>query len=224
MASIFNPMTWMHDVHVIGQGGIGSWLTIDLAVGLRLPSLDLYDEDVPEDHNIGPQAFTQAHVDNGTPKVIAIAETVQLLGSPTEVSSHVMRVGQDCGVAFSGIVILCVDNMKSRAEIWQLLRYNHQVELVMDARLAGDEFHLHTLDPCDPDQVERYEAWMHTDEEASVEPCAVRDDMHSASAVRAFITHNLVSFARDKPSAGLLQGELSAVPETDCQSVVVLAM
>jgi len=60
-------------VSVIGLGGVGSWVALNLAlVGVR--SLILVDNDIVEEHNLNRTPFKIKHI--GKPKVYGIAELI----------------------------------------------------------------------------------------------------------------------------------------------------
>ena len=73
-------------VHLVGCGGIGSFVALALAK-LGCPHLCLYDDDRVEEHNVPNQLFRLSDV--GRPKVEALAEVLRFSGSqfdPTVVS------------------------------------------------------------------------------------------------------------------------------------------
>ena len=147
MTHIFDPSRWVREVHVVGCGGIGSWLAFFLMKN-DLPKIHFYDDDVVEEHNIHTQLFRRSDV--GTSKVEALAAFAEREELDTIVVPHVMRVEETSQLELSGVVISGVDSMDSRKAIWELVKFNTFVDLYMDGRIGGDVLHLYTLNPSSP--------------------------------------------------------------------------
>jgi len=62
-----------HSAVVVGLGGIGNWVALDLAL-LGLNNLILYDNDIVEASNLNRTLFKLSHI--GKPKVTAVKELI----------------------------------------------------------------------------------------------------------------------------------------------------
>lgn len=69
---LFIPQT----VTIIGLGGVGSWLALDLAL-LGVRTLTLVDNDLLEPHNLNRTPYTQAQARFKQPKVLAITTLIR---------------------------------------------------------------------------------------------------------------------------------------------------
>lgn len=208
MTHIFDPIRWVREVHVIGAGGIGSWLGLFLMKN-EVSEVHFYDDDVVEEHNLYTQFYWPE--DLGVPKVEALARFAKRMNLTTKIIPHVTRITKSSLLEFSGVVISGVDSMDSRADIWSLLKFNTEVDLYMDGRIGGDTFHLYTLNPSVPEQIDLYEAWLYPSSKAGDAPCSIRSDFHSALALNGHMLKNLTSFARGKRLAEILHGNLAVV-------------
>jgi hypothetical protein len=100
---------------------------------------------------------------------------------------------------FSGIVISGVDTPESRRTIWRAIQSSDVfVSLYMDGRLGGDEIYLLSIDPTNPDQIERYDKTLVL-KGAVDQSCATRENPHSAFGIAQMVSMNLTLFFEGKP-------------------------
>lgn len=208
MSTVFSRTDWSMDVHLIGIGGIGSWLAYYL-MKHGIPTLHVYDDDTVEERNAFFQLYRRE--DAGELKVDALADFARREGLDTEIVPHAERVTEKSELDLSDVVISGVDSMNARHHIWEQVRLNGRVQLYMDGRIGGDNFHLYTLNPSDPSQLKYYEAWLYKSDQADQDPCSTRDDFHAALTLGGFMMKNLISFARDEQPAQVFQGDMSVV-------------
>jgi len=67
---------------VVGVGGVGSWVALDLAL-LGVKKLVLIDPDIVEEHNLNRTPFKETQI--GEPKVVAISSLIKERRSATEI-------------------------------------------------------------------------------------------------------------------------------------------
>lgn len=72
-------------VHVVGAGGIGTWVAISTAMA-GCQEIHLYDEDVLEMHNLNRLPFTREDI--GEPKTEVVKNRIQELRPQAEVHTH----------------------------------------------------------------------------------------------------------------------------------------
>jgi hypothetical protein len=149
---IYRPEQALSDVTIIGAGGIGSPTALLLAK-MGVPKLTIYDFDSVEDVNPSTQFYRRKDI--GKPKVVALAEEIdEHAGETIEIRRE--RYNDQ---RLSGLVISAVDTMSAREDIWKNgVKRNPLVPLYIDGRLGGLLFEIHTAQPCDDKEIERYQA------------------------------------------------------------------
>ena len=185
-------------ITVVGCGGIGSFVVLALAkMGCR--ALAAYDDDRVEPHNIPNQAYRVADV--GRLKVEALANLVRdVAGVPLEVRAERVR-----GQRLQGIVVTAVDTMAARREIWlRGIRHRAGVPLYLDTRMGAEVARILTVRPADPDDIRRYEASLHGDEEAVTLPCTAQAIVYTGFSIAALVASQIKKFLTGEP----LKGEL----------------
>ena len=212
--------TWVWDVHIVGLGGIGSWVALFL-MHKGVPVIHAYDDDVVEASNLGHQLWRPSDATRRLPKVVALSEYAEREELETKIVPHQVRVTESSWQNFSGIVISGPDSMASRKAIWSHVAFNSDVDLYVDGRIGGEAFQAYTLNPSDPQQVERYMSSLYSDEMADQDPCATRQDFESALALGSHITHNLTLFVQGRPLSEILNGNMAAVAVNGRPSAVV---
>lgn len=210
---VFNPDRFSGDVHIIGVGAAGSWVAYILAkMGVR--KLHAWDFDHVEAHNLPNQIFGRADV--GQTKVQALAERLDR-DCGCLVIPHFCAVGDPAsaeGQAFlkdhpgvelvtpklSGVVYLCPDKMSVRQFCWeQSVRYNLDVKLMIEIRLAAEFGCVHTVHPCYPQDIRGFEATLCKNEEAEESACTNRAIATTVAAVCSIAAHKLVKFVANEP-------------------------
>ncbi|MGD0284390.1 MAG: ThiF family adenylyltransferase [Candidatus Saccharimonadales bacterium] len=207
---IFDPRQFAWPVHVIGLGGIGSSLVLPLVkLGLR-SELHLWDPDYIEPHNI-PAQLIYRPADIGRLKAEVAKDFLEPFKDPRcELIPHPTVVTND--TVLSGVVISGVDSMKSRADIWECIKFNPEVPLYLDGRMGGEQIQLFSLNPNDFDLVEFYGThWLFSDEEGSQLPCAARTVIHPPVVLAGLIIAQLTRFARELPLKRMIDVHVCAL-------------
>ena len=195
----FDPERFAWPIHVIGVGGIGSALVLPLVkLGVR-SQLHLWDPDEVERHNVPAQLIYQP-ADVGRAKVEVASDFLPPYLEPAcELGPHQEVVS--AATPLEGVVISAVDNMKSRHEIWEGVKFNSDVALYLDGRLGGEQMQLFTLNPFDLETVEFYEEnWLFADEEGTPLPCAARTVIHPPMVLAGHIVAQITRLARGLPT------------------------
>lgn len=130
-AYFFQPNT---DVLVLGLGGIGSWLAINLS---RLDAnIYMYDMDIVDEVNIAGQAYGIKDV--GLLKARAAYDLIHKMSDSAEESVNVVYFDQKyddngitCPITFS-----CFDNMSARKIAFEKWAAEETRELFIDGRMA----------------------------------------------------------------------------------------
>jgi molybdopterin/thiamine biosynthesis adenylyltransferase len=133
---------------LIGAGGIGSPTALVLAK-MGVKNFRIYDPDKVELHNLPNQLYSNEQV--GMFKAEAIAKHIEAFGEEPKISTF-NRVFEATDRKTS-VIISGVDSMKSRKEIWEIVK-NSQTKLSIDGRMGAEVLNLYALDPSNPLHIE----------------------------------------------------------------------
>lgn len=189
-------------ITIVGVGGIGSHVAVALSK-LGIPELTLIDPDIVELHNVPNQFFRLESV--GLNKVDALAHDCDQYGA-SAVRSFKAKVGDNGFEAEEGnvprprgIVISALDSMEARNNLWDTLKTNPLVELLIDARLGGENIVVYTANPFNEEDVGRYKDTLYSDEEARPDPCTRRSVIDVGYGVTAQIVRLVRLFLKEEP-------------------------
>ena len=175
-------------ITVIGAGSLGSFFLLLIAKMASAFGWEItaYDFDVVEKHNTLNQLYSNSDV--GKFKVEALKNTIKSQ-TGREINIVNERVNDKSGL--SGIVVVLVDNMLARKEIFEACKNNYNVTYYIEARSGGDMASVHALDPRDPDSIELYEKTLYSDARAVPAPCADQTTVPTLWAVATAISRLL---------------------------------
>lgn len=186
---ILDPELFSYPITLIGCGGIGSPTALTLAkVGCS--DLILIDPDSVEEHNLPNQVFRLEDI--GRSKVSACKEIIADF-SPCKVTAIQANVDHQ---PLAGIVISAVDSMAARRIIWEKLKFNTMVPLYIDGRIGGEVMELFTFQPFQITDIEFYEEFMFSDEEAAELSCTARSIMYTGFVIGGLIVSQLAKWLR----------------------------
>ena len=184
-------------VTIIGVGGIGSFLALLLSK-MGIPKIVVWDDDVVDSTNPSSQFYRPS--DDGRLKVVALKEIVEMFSTAAVTAIPRRFTGTEKP---KGIVLSAVDDMDVRMGIWHnSIKYNPHVPLYIEARMGGEELRVYSLNPCDPDLVERYEKCLYPQSRAFQQPCTGKAIAYTTfdsagiigREVKAFLTGEPVQF------------------------------
>lgn len=185
---VFDPAKFEKRVHVIGCGAIGSHV-VDTLIKAGIENISVYDYDIVEDHNIPNQVFNQGHI--GKMKVQAMAQLANLNGVKIEASEK--RV-ENLDLDGESYVIIAVDSMESRKEIWEnCIKMNPDVRMI-ETRMAAEHGIIHVVDPIDPEEVEYWEDEWFPSNEAEESACTNRAVGTTAKLMASVVVHYLMTW------------------------------
>jgi hypothetical protein len=165
---LFNKGECDLPIHVIGTGGVGSHVTYMLAklgVGSNpRNTLDLYDGDIIEGHNVSNQAYVEEHI--GGTKVDTLAQEFAKWSSGNTATAHPHFVTEK--IDLEGIVILCLDSMDARRDICRASIWgNPKIPFLIDARMDASNAIAFALDPRKESHVAKWEQLWFPDSQAA---------------------------------------------------------
>ena len=174
-------------ITIIGTGAIGSFTSLLLAK-MGAHTLQLFDPDTVELHNLPNQMFPAASI--GKPKADETKRLIEVFEG-VEVDAHpVAYVDQDV----EGIVILAVDSIEARRQVFRQVRFSPKVDLLIDGRMGAEVAQLYALDPKAPSQVRAYADSLHAPEEVFEAPCTAKATLYCAGAIASVICGTVVRF------------------------------
>lgn len=178
------------DVSLIGCGGIGGFVALNLAkMGVNL--LILIDSDKVEEENTGSQIY--GDTDIGSHKVNALQEIVGTLSPDTNIMTLPARIPSEASWEWfaAPLVISAVDSIQSRQEIWGEIQLENWVHYI-DARMGPEFFMAYIVRGDDRLWYENMLA-AETDSLYPDEPCTAKATFYTGSIAGGIIS----SFVRD---------------------------
>lgn len=196
MSSAGALSTFPEQIHLIGVGGIGS-VVLPPLMRMAPQQVVLWDHDDVEPHNLDYQLIYRPD-DIGRPKVEAALGYLERQGltSGANVTLRRERVTGDHANELSGIVIMAVDSMAARFDIFKAVCHNPAVLYMLDGRTGGSQFDCFCIEICDLTQVDFYERLLFPDSQAAPLPCGGRDDSDAAGVVGRVITRAIRQYVR----------------------------
>jgi len=179
-------------ITVIGAGAIGS-ATVATLSKMGCSNITVWDADILEDVNIPNQLCKPSLV--GKPKVEALAELIYEL---TDVK--IMQVNQRyLGQSLEGVVIVTVDNMTCRKNVWKRVRLNTKVPLLIDSRMGTEFARIYTIHPTNISEADFYQENLYSVDEAEHLPCSARSIIYCPTVVAGLIALLVKQYATGKP-------------------------
>ena len=202
------------NIQLIGAGSLGSYTALSL-VKRGFEELSVWDDDVVEYHNRRNQMYREEDI--GRPKVEALAELIRHLAG-IEITVHNEKAAKD--TEFRGIVIIMVDSMKVRKEIFEAVKYNPRVQLFVDGRSGGHEALVYAVNPIDSDAINQYEKHLYSDEEAVDAPCSDQTTLSTVETVAAVAASlvQLWSYGEFMPICTEVRISYNILPSVDSEN------
>lgn len=173
------------EVSIVGVGGVGSWVAIDLAM-TGVDRLNLFDEDNLEMHNLNRLPFSPDDV--GKPKTQIVADFIGKIRPEATVMQY-GYVTKLTGGFLAGKVIDCTDKTATQALIFEVC---HRQKLQY-CRVGYDGMHLTVVDGTHPEAILPKDVWGDSpDEGYTVVPSWVVPPQVGA----ALVTHIICSRQR----------------------------
>ncbi len=209
-------------INIIGCGAIGSFTALGL-MKTGFKNLHLWDFDKVAIENVGTQLYGATHV--RTDKVSALNQLLGQLGPPGDLPAMIHNERWNCDtldddecsyahdhddeydeddcvmtstpehMRDGGIVIMAVDSMKARREIWDSLKdytenciSDDDVDWVIDGRMGAEHALMYTMAPTDDDaDIATYEKTLYSDDNALQEPCTAAGTAYTALLISGWI-------------------------------------
>lgn len=180
------------DVMVLGQGGIGSWVSLLLArAGCTLYTFDM---DLFEEHNMTGQLVSSDSI--GHPKNIAVKKMVEYLSPSTTVHCY----GEYTPESPTNDIVVCgFDRMvprKTAFENWKKAYAGNPNAFFQDGRLLAEQLQIFNIAGDDIAKIEEYEReHLFSDEEAEEADCTFKQTSHVAAIIAGKMVGFLTNWA-----------------------------
>ena len=181
---IISKEKFSYPICIIGAGATGSFLTLALAK-MGLNNIKLWDFDSVELHNFPNQIFRLQDL-NGL-KAEKTAEIVKdFTGTKIKFSNSKFELQPA-----NGIVVLGVDSMKSRKEIYNRLKKMKDVKFVIDPRSGAENGRVYTVDMTSAGEQKFYEQYFYDDSRTEPTPCTAQAVIYSVLFLSAIISNQI---------------------------------
>ena len=178
-------------IHIIGCGGIGSALAI-YASKMGAHTITLWDFDKFEIHNLPNQMCRTQDI--GKYKADALADIIMDF-EDIEVDTRLEEFNGD--IEPNTVVIMAVDSMKTRKEIWKLVKKS-PISYVIDGRMGLLTLNVYSVDPSSKTQVDYYEKTLWDDEEVAKIPCTAKTTIFTAGIIASIICGHLAKLVKNE--------------------------
>ena len=166
-------------IKIIGAGSVGSFTAMSL-VKMGAKMVEVWDDDMVDEVNISNQFYRIRDV--GEYKVDALQsiindfENVPIIANPTKKNN---------GLGLNGIVIVALDSMIPRKQIWDSIKDKSDVKLFIDPRMGGKVARIYSVNPING--VDKYESTLYSDDDSSEERCTEKTIIYNVNGIASFI-------------------------------------
>ena len=188
---IIDPSKLSVPIDIIGAGSVGSWTALTLAK-MGASQLTVWDFDVVEEHNVPNQAFSPADI--GRPKVEALGVIIESMTGNT----LSIRNRRFDGFVDQGMVIIAVDSMTARIDLWRTLR-DQPFDWLIDSRMGAEVARILTVKVSSLSARRDYGRTLYRSTEALLEPCTARSTAYCATGLASFIAAKVAKLVTSRP-------------------------
>jgi molybdopterin/thiamine biosynthesis adenylyltransferase len=199
---IFDPSAYTDvPIHIIGCGGIGSFVAYNLGMLGLAGNLILWDNDKVEEHNIPNQNFLIEHI--GMSKAVALADLItRKTGSSPKVKERFFT--EDSHI-LEGIVLLCTDNISSRKLVYNDVKDRESVKAIIDGRLGGESFIVLSTMLNDEAAKSEYDKTFFDESETVPLPCTAKAVIYVGAYIGAIMTKQVKDILTNTPFVQKIQ-------------------
>lgn len=188
-----------YDVLMVGAGSVGSWATLALAK-MGAQRVYVWDKDVVELHNASVQVYSSR--ETGGQKAYLLADWIDKLadnGVRIKAIAEHLEPDSDVVISKDTIMVMAVDNMLARRNLWALAKANPRIKLVIDMRSSGDVLRMYAINPQDPQHEAFYEEQFYDGRPGEELPCTRQAVSFSSFFAAAFIGSVVAAFVNGQP-------------------------
>ena len=186
----FGPET-AGDTHlnIIGVGATGSHIGL-YAAKMGFHNFRVWDADIVENHNLPNQIYSCQDI--GSRKVDAFERVLKDFNPHIQVEKHdYFFESEKHKELLNGPLVLTVDTMSARKDIYNSFKYNWRVKKVFETRLGFDYGELNIIDCFSPDHLQEWESTLLNDEDIPEGPCNLRICTTLVAMVSSYTVHKI---------------------------------
>jgi molybdopterin/thiamine biosynthesis adenylyltransferase len=150
-------------------------------------SIEVYDADSIEEHNIANQLYPVYMV--GKKKAEALADVCRAYGE-VEITTHAERWDKSKS-SDATIVISAVDNMEVRRELFEWAITQPQVEYFIDGRMSAQKMMVYTINTKSDEERQFYRDCWYPQEKASPEICGEKSVIFTVLLVAGLMLNSI---------------------------------
>lgn len=187
-----SPEAFTEPVNIIGVGATGSHIAL-LMAKMGAHEFHIWDHDLVEAHNLPNQAYDVQHIN--MPKVEALKQVLQRFNPAIVVHTHQEYFEAATHAKdLRGPLVLTVDTMKARKDIYDAFKLNIDVPIVIETRLGFDYGELYVIDSLSTNQCEAWKSTLFNDEDVPEGPCNLRICTTLVNVVAGYASHALCHY------------------------------
>jgi len=175
-------------IRIIGAGSVGSFTCLSLSK-MGAHNIKVWDDDMIDEVNIANQFYRMEDV--GDYKVEALQKMIMdFEGIPIEAETSLYDGTESC----DGIIIMAVDSMTARKRIWEKVKGNNDVSLLIDPRMGGRIARIYAVNPMSPGE---YDSTMYDDDESVEERCTEKTIIYNVLGISSYICKMVEDWMKD---------------------------
>lgn len=189
-AGWFGPEDSETPLNIIGVGATGSNIGL-IAARMGIHKFRVWDPDIVEDHNLPNQIYNIDHV--GKRKVDAFQDILTSFNPRITVEKSSTYFTKDDKAQLDGPLVLTVDTMSARKEIYHAFKTNWRVNKVFETRVGFDYAELNVIDNMNISETDSWYNCLRNDDEIPEGPCNLRICTTLVTMVAAQTVHTICS-------------------------------
>lgn len=176
-------------LNIIGVGATGSHIGY-MAAKMGWHNFRIWDADLVESHNLPNQIYELEDI--GTKKVDAFERMLKAFNPKIKVEKHdYFFNSEEHKELLSGPLVLTVDTMSARKDIFKAFSLNWKVNKVFETRLGFDYGELNIIDNMNFDSLSEWESMLFSDEDAQEAPCNLRICTTLVALISSYTVHKI---------------------------------
>lgn len=176
-------------INIIGVGATGSHIG-SMCAKMGFHNFRIWDADIVESHNLPNQIFEAEDI--GSLKVDAFERIMKAFNPHIQVEKHPYFFKTEKHKdLLDGPLVLTVDTMFARKDIFDSFYLNWKIPKVFETRLGFDYGELNIIDTMDTDILEEWQSTLKNDDEIPEGPCNRRLVVTLVNIVSGFTAHKI---------------------------------
>jgi len=190
---LFDPSLYNKSITIIGSGGIGSATILGLAK-MGINNIKVVDFDIVDNENYANQFFPERPPTLGMPKVEVMKQFIKYF---CNVNLDTYCEKYDPLKHGSSIIVSCVDNMKTRQEVFATLNKT-PCEYYIDGRMQGNFFQIYSIDPLNKKDLFYYSGHLPNDEDVPDAKCTEKAIIYNVMIVGGIICNYIRMYLTER--------------------------